>query len=124
VDLVVAAGWLWLLSPEFLGRFPNRVVNVHPTLLPAFPGRHSVEAAVAHGVRVHGVTVHLVDSGVDTGPILAQAARDFPDPLAAAKVRATLVPIEHQLLAGVVTAFAHGRVAYTAETLRWTVAPE
>ena len=123
VDLVVTAGWLWLLSPEFLDRFPDRVVNVHPTLLPAFPGRHSVEAAVAHGVRVHGVTVHLVDAGVDTGPILAQAASHFPRPLAAAEVRAALAPIERQLLADVVTAFAHRRVAYDDTASRWTIAP-
>ena len=123
VDLVATAGWLWLLSPEFLGRFPARVVNVHPTLLPAFPGRHSVEAAVAYGVRVHGVTVHLVDSGVDTGPILAQTASHFPQPVAAADVRAALAPIEHRLLADVVSAFAHGRVAYDRTNSRWTIAP-
>jgi phosphoribosylglycinamide formyltransferase-1 len=110
IDLVVTAGWLWLLSPEFLDRYPDRVVNVHPTLLPAFPGRHSVEAAVAYGVRVHGVTVHLVDAGVDTGPILAQAASPFPEPVAPAAVRAALAPIERRLLAEVVGAFANGRV--------------
>ena len=109
VGLVVAGGWLWLLTPEFLARFPHRVVNVHPTLLPAFPGRHSVEAAVDYGVRVHGVTVHLVDDGVDTGPILAQEAMRFPEPVAASKVRAALAPIERRLLGEVVRAFADGR---------------
>jgi phosphoribosylglycinamide formyltransferase-1 len=122
VELVVTAGWLWLLSPEFLDRFPNRVVNVHPTLLPAFPGRHSVEAAVAHGVHVHGVTVHLVDAGIDTGPILAQAASHFPQPTPAAAVRATLAPIERQLLGLVVGAFANERVRYDAASSRWTIA--
>jgi phosphoribosylglycinamide formyltransferase 1 len=120
--LVVTAGWLWLLSPQFLERYPNRVVNVHPTLLPAFPGRHSVEAAVASGVRVHGVTVHLVDAGIDTGPILAQAARSFPDPTTADAVRAALAPIEREQLTGVVRAFAHGRVDCDAETHRWKIA--
>jgi phosphoribosylglycinamide formyltransferase 1 len=122
VDLVVTAGWLWLLSPEFLDRFPNRVVNVHPTLLPAFPGRHSVEAAVAHGVHVHGVTVHLVDAGVDTGPILAQAASHFPQPTPAVAIRAALAPIERQLLCEVVLAFAHGQVHYDSRSARWTIA--
>jgi phosphoribosylglycinamide formyltransferase 1 len=106
VELVVCAGWLWLLSPVFLERFPNRVLNVHPTLLPAFPGRHSVEAAVAYGVRVHGVTVHLVDAGIDTGPILAQAAVSFPNPVTASDVRAALAPVERQELCGVVRGFA------------------
>jgi phosphoribosylglycinamide formyltransferase-1 len=105
VQLVVCAGWLWLLSPEFLDRFPDRVLNVHPTLLPAFPGRHSVEAAVAYGVRVHGVTVHRVDTGIDTGPILAQSARPFPEPVDAGAVRAALAPIERQLLCEVVRTF-------------------
>jgi len=121
VDLAVTAGWLWLLTPEFLDRFPNRVVNVHPTLLPAFPGRHSVEAAVAYGVRVHGVTVHLVDAGVDTGPILAQAARNFPEPAPAASVRAALAPIERELLGRVVEAFAHGRVVHHPGNGRWAI---
>jgi phosphoribosylglycinamide formyltransferase-1 len=115
VDLVVTAGWLWLLSQEFLDCFPNRVINVHPTLLPAFPGRHSVEAAVAYGVRVHGVTVHVVDAGIDTGPILAQAASNFPDPTTAAAVRAALAPIEHQVLCEVVQAFAHRGIRRDAE---------
>src|SRR4051794_13678222 len=93
VDLVVAAGWLWLLSPRFLEVFPDRVINVHPTLLPAFPGRHSVERAVEHGVRVHGVTVHRIDEGVDTGPILAQTAIQVADGAGAPKVRTRLAPL-------------------------------
>ena len=122
VDLVVTAGWLWLLAPEFLACFPNRVVNVHPTLLPAFPGRHSVEAAVAHGVRVHGVTVHLVDAGIDTGPILAQAASHFPQPASAVAIRTALAPIERQLLSAVVQAFAHERVHHDPTGERWPIA--
>jgi phosphoribosylglycinamide formyltransferase-1 len=122
VQLVVCAGWLWLLSPEFLDRFPNRVVNVHPTLLPAFPGRHSVEAAVASGVRVHGVTVHVVDAGIDTGPILAQAASAFPEPTTASAVRAALAPVERQQLCEVVRAFARGRVEHDSHNGRWTIA--
>ncbi|QAY70180.1 phosphoribosylglycinamide formyltransferase [Xylanimonas protaetiae] len=73
-DLVVLAGFMRILAPGFLDRFPGRVVNTHPALLPAFPGAHGVRDALAHGVKVTGCTVHVVDAGVDTGPILAQAA--------------------------------------------------
>ncbi len=71
-DLVVCAGFMRILGPGFLGRFPQRVVNTHPALLPAFPGAHAVTDALAYGVKVSGVTVHLVDEGVDTGPVVAQ----------------------------------------------------
>ncbi len=73
-DLVVCAGFMRILSSDFLARFPSRVVNTHPALLPSFPGAHAVADALAHGVRISGVTVHLVDEGVDTGPVVAQAA--------------------------------------------------
>ena len=73
-DLVVCAGFMRLLGPAFLARFPQRVVNTHPALLPAFPGAHAVADALAYGVKISGVTVHLVDEGVDTGPVVAQAA--------------------------------------------------
>ncbi len=72
--LVVCAGFMRILGPAFLGRFPGRVVNTHPALLPAFPGAHAVADALAYGVKVAGVTVHLVDEGVDTGPVVAQAS--------------------------------------------------
>lgn len=73
-DLVVSAGFMKILGPAFLDRFGGRIVNTHPALLPAFPGAHAVADALAYGVRVTGCTVHLVDGGVDTGPILAQEA--------------------------------------------------
>jgi formyltetrahydrofolate-dependent phosphoribosylglycinamide formyltransferase len=75
-DLVVSAGFMKILGPEFLAAFGGRVLNTHPALLPAFPGAHAVADAVAYGVRVTGCTVHLVDAGVDTGPIVAQEAVD------------------------------------------------
>jgi phosphoribosylglycinamide formyltransferase-1 len=71
-DLVVSAGFMRLLGPAVLGAFPDRVVNSHPALLPAFPGAHAVRDTLAYGARVTGCTVHVVDSGVDTGPVLAQ----------------------------------------------------
>lgn len=73
-DLVVSAGFMRLLGPAVLDRFPQRVLNTHPALLPAFPGAHGVRDALAYGVRVTGCTLHVVDAGVDTGPIVAQAA--------------------------------------------------
>jgi phosphoribosylglycinamide formyltransferase 1 len=102
VGLVVCAGYMQLLTIDFLGRFPGRVVNVHPALLPAFPGAHAVEDALAAGVRETGATVHLVDEGVDTGPVLRQEAvpvlpDDTPESLHA-RIRA----VEHRLLPEVV----------------------
>jgi len=73
-DLVVAAGFMKILGPQFLSKFQGRILNTHPTLLPAFPGAHGVADALAHGVKITGCTVHLVDAGTDTGPILAQQA--------------------------------------------------
>jgi phosphoribosylglycinamide formyltransferase-1 len=73
-DWVVSAGFMRILGPEVLAQFPNRIVNTHPALLPSFPGAHAVADALAYGVTVTGCTVHLVDAGVDTGPVLAQQA--------------------------------------------------
>ena len=70
VELVVLAGYMHLLTKPFLDRFPGRIVNVHPSLLPAFPGAHAIDDALAAGVETTGATVHLVDEGVDTGPVL------------------------------------------------------
>src|SRR5262245_58659776 len=77
-DLIVLAGYMQLLSGPFVGRFPNRIVNVHPALLPSFPGLDAIGQALEHGVRITGVTVHFVDDGVDSGPILLQ--RPVPVP--------------------------------------------
>ena len=109
-ELVVLAGYMRLLDPAFLARFPQRVVNVHPALLPAFPGIGSVEQAIAYGVKVVGVTVHFVDEGVDTGPIIAQRAIELAGAPTADEVRAALRPVEHDLLAGVVRLIARGAV--------------
>ena len=94
-DLVVLAGYMHLLTKPFLSRFPGRVVNVHPSLLPAFPGAHPIEDALAAGVETTGVTVHLVDEGVDTGPILVQEAVPV-EPRATLEDR--LHAVEHRLL--------------------------
>jgi phosphoribosylglycinamide formyltransferase-1 len=106
--LVVLAGWMSLLTPGFLARFPGAVLNVHPSLLPAFPGIAAVDQAVAYGVRVFGVTVHLVDEGIDTGPIVLQRSVELRDAPDAAAVRAHLRPIEHALLPEAVRLVARG----------------
>jgi len=110
VELVVLAGYMQLLSPGFLARFPQRVINVHPALLPAFPGIRAVEQALEHGVKVFGVTVHFVDEGVDTGPIIAQRAVALPDASEPEQVRVALRPLEHELLTGAVRRIAAGAV--------------
>jgi phosphoribosylglycinamide formyltransferase-1 len=110
VELVVLAGYMQILDPAFLARFPQRVINVHPTLLPAFPGIGSVQQAVAYGVKVIGVTVHFVDEGVDTGAIIAQRAIPMPEGADAAAVLAALRPLEHALLPDVVRLIARGAV--------------
>jgi phosphoribosylglycinamide formyltransferase-1 len=108
VELVVLAGYMQLLTPGFLARFPRRVVNVHPALLPAFPGLRAIEQAVEHGVKVFGVTVHFVDEGVDTGTIIAQRALELPGLPTATEVREALRPLEHDLLCEVVHALSTG----------------
>lgn len=97
-DLVVAAGYMAILTPAFLARFQDRVVNVHPSLLPSFPGIRAIEQAIEHGVKVTGVTVHLVDEGVDTGRILLQEAVRVPDGVSVDELHALLRPVEHRLL--------------------------
>jgi phosphoribosylglycinamide formyltransferase-1 len=109
-ELVVLAGYMQLLTPGFLQRFPGRVVNVHPALLPAFPGIRAVEQALEYGVKVFGVTVHFVDECVDTGPIILQRATELPGAADAEEVRTALRPIEHDLLCEAVALIARGAV--------------
>jgi len=110
VELVVLAGYMQLLAGEFLSRFPWRVINVHPALLPAFPGLEAVEQAIAYGVKVFGVTVHFVDNGVDSGPVILQRAIELPDAVDAEVVLERLHPIEHELLPEAVRLIARGAV--------------
>ena len=102
---------MWLLTPGFLERFPGRVINVHPSLLPAFPGRAALEDALAAGVRETGVTIFVVDGGVDTGPVLAQERIpvEYDDRLAT--LRARIQAVEHRLLPETVRAIAEGRIS-------------
>ncbi|MGI8414432.1 MAG: phosphoribosylglycinamide formyltransferase, partial [Solirubrobacteraceae bacterium] len=110
VELTVLAGYMQLLSGPFLDRFPGRVINVHPALLPAFPGLRAVEQAIAYGVKVFGVTVHFVDEGVDSGPVILQRAIELPHPRDGAEVLERLHAIEHELLPEAVGLIARGAV--------------
>jgi phosphoribosylglycinamide formyltransferase-1 len=102
VRLVVCAGYMQLLRPVFLARFPGRVVNVHPALLPAFPGAHAVEEALAAGVTETGATVHLVDDGVDTGTILRQEVVAVLPGDTSETLHARIRAVEHRILPEVV----------------------
>jgi phosphoribosylglycinamide formyltransferase-1 len=105
VELVVLAGYMRILPAAFLDRFPGRVVNVHPSLLPAFPGRTAIADALAHGVRVTGVTVHVVDERVDSGPILKQEAVEVPYDGDAVELERRIHEVEHRLLPQAVREF-------------------
>jgi phosphoribosylglycinamide formyltransferase 1 len=107
-DLVVSAGFMKILGPQFLSRFYGRVVNTHPALLPAFPGAHGVADALAYGVKVTGCTVHLVDAGTDTGPILAQQAVPVLDGDNDDTLHERIKVTERTLLVDVVAAIATG----------------
>ncbi|MBN1631442.1 MAG: phosphoribosylglycinamide formyltransferase [Thermoleophilia bacterium] len=109
-DLVVLAGYMRLVSPELVQRLPRRIINLHPAILPSFPGTNSISDAVHYGVKVTGVTVHFVDEGLDTGPIIAQEPvrveeGDTPESLAA-RIHA----VEHQLLPATIRLIAAGKV--------------
>jgi phosphoribosylglycinamide formyltransferase-1 len=109
-ELVVLAGYMAILDAGFVARFPDRILNVHPSLLPAFPGVRAIEQAIEYGVKVFGVTIHFVDEGVDTGSIVLQRAVELPDARDPGSVLATLRPIEHELLPRAVALMAAGRL--------------
>jgi phosphoribosylglycinamide formyltransferase-1 len=118
VELVVLAGFMELLTPGFIRRFAGRIVNVHPALLPAFPGLGSIEQALEHGVKVAGVTVHFVDEGVDSGPIVLQEAFELPYHRGIAAIEQHFHEVEHRLLPEAVRLIAAGRVSLDPDNPR------
>jgi phosphoribosylglycinamide formyltransferase-1 len=120
--LVVLAGYMELLGAEFLARFPDAVINVHPSLLPSFPGIGAVAQALEYGVQVFGVTVHFVDAGVDTGPVILQRAIELPDARDEHEVLSALRPLEHALLPQAVRLFARGALRIDAADPRHPLA--
>jgi len=117
-DLVVLAGFMRILGAGFLARFGGRVVNTHPALLPAFPGAHAVADALAYGVKVAGVTVHLVDEGVDTGPVVAQAAVPVLEDDDEAALQARIQQVERPLYVDAVGRLARGGWTVQGRTVR------
>lgn len=109
-DWVVSAGFMRILGEAFLGGFGGRVVNTHPALLPSFPGAHAVRDALAYGVTVSGCTVHLVDAGVDTGPVIAQRAVDVRPDDTEETLHERIKVVERELLVDVLAAAARGRL--------------
>jgi phosphoribosylglycinamide formyltransferase 1 len=124
VRLVVLAGYMELLTFAFLERFPGAVINVHPSLLPAFPGLKAIEQALAYGVKVFGVTVHFVDAGVDSGAVISQRAIELPHARQPNEVLEALRPIEHMLLPEAVRLFARGALQADPENPRRILIPD
>ncbi len=111
VDLLVLAGFMEVLSGAFIRRFEGRIVNVHPSLLPAFPGVRAIEQALDYGVRVTGVTVHFVEEEVDAGPVILQEPLELPADAEIGHVRRQLQAIEHRLLPRALRLIASGAVS-------------
>jgi len=118
VELVCFAGFMRLISPVLLGAFQNKILNIHPALLPAFPGLHAVRQAIAAGVRVAGCTVHLVDEGTDSGPIVLQAVVPVLDGDSEDSLAARVLVQEHLLYPRAIGLFAEGRVRLEGRHVR------
>lgn len=119
VDLVVLAGFMRVLKEQFLRAYPERIINIHPSLLPAFPGLEAWKQALDYGVKVTGCTVHFVDAGIDSGPIIAQETvpvlpDDTPESL-----HARIQKVEHELYPRVVGAIAEGRISVKGRLVIW-----
>jgi phosphoribosylglycinamide formyltransferase-1 len=110
IDVVVLAGFIRILKGEFLRAFPDKVINIHPALLPSFPGLAAWEQALEHGVKVTGCTVHFVDEGVDSGPIIAQQVVQVLDDDTPASLHARIQQAEHELYPATIEALARGKV--------------
>jgi phosphoribosylglycinamide formyltransferase 1 len=118
-ELMVLAGFMRILGPEAVRRFPDRIVNIHPSLLPSFPGAHAVEQALEFGSKVTGVTVHLVDEEVDHGPVISQEAVPVLDGDDADSLHRRIQEAEHRLFPEAVAAIAQGRISVSGRKVVW-----
>jgi len=118
-EALILAGFMRILSPAAIDRYPNRIINIHPALLPAFPGAHAVPAALAHGVKVSGVTVHFVDDEVDHGPIIAQQAVPVQSDDTEETLHARIQKEEHLLFPLVIKAFSAGSLRVVGRHVIW-----
>ncbi len=124
VDLVALAGFMRILKGEFLRAFEGRIVNIHPSLLPAFPGLEAWRQAVEHGVKITGCTVHFVDAGVDSGPIIAQCAVPVYDEDTPETLHARIQAAEHGLYPQCLAAIARGEISLRGRTVLWQKRPQ
>ncbi len=124
VELVVLAGFMRVLGPSFLRRFPGRVVNIHPALLPAFPGTHGQRQALEHGVRFSGCTTHFVDEGTDTGPIILQAVVPVLPGDTEETLAARILAEEHRIFPETLRLWAEGRLILEGRRVRIAPARE
>ncbi len=118
VELVVLAGFMRIIGPIFLEAFPQRIINIHPALLPAFPGLHVQQQAIDYGARFSGCTVHFVDDGVDTGPIILQAVVPVLDEDSAEDLTARILVEEHKIYPRAIQLFAEGRLQIEGRRVR------
>jgi phosphoribosylglycinamide formyltransferase-1 len=120
VDLVCLAGYMRILSPKFIGSFPGRILNIHPALLPSFPGLHGQKQAVEYGVKVSGATVHFVDAGCDTGPVIVQATVPVLDGDTEETLGTRILKEEHRIYPEAVRLFCQGRLKVSGRHVRIT----
>ena len=118
VELVILAGFMRILSPHFINRFPGRVMNIHPALLPAFPGLHAQEQAVSYGVKVSGATVHFVDEGMDSGPIILQEAVPVEDNDTVESLSERILHLEHKLYVRAVRIYCEERISMEGRAVK------
>lgn len=118
-EVLILAGFMRILSPGAVDQFRQRILNIHPSLLPAFPGAHAVAQALAHGVKLTGVTVHFVDAEVDHGPIIAQREVPVESGDDEASLHARIQSVEHRLYPEVVSAFVRGKIKVSGREVMW-----
>ncbi|RKY01117.1 phosphoribosylglycinamide formyltransferase, partial [Candidatus Poribacteria bacterium] len=118
VELVVLAGYMKILQPKFVRKWRNKILNIHPALLPSFPGMHAVRQALDYGVKVTGVTIHFVDEGVDTGPIIAQEPVRVRDDDTEETLLERIHQVEHRLYPEVIKLYAEGKIEVEGRKVR------
>ena len=118
VELVLLAGFMRILSPQFINRFPSRIMNIHPALLPSFPGLDAQEQAIRYGVKVSGATVHFVDEGMDSGPIILQESVPVEADDTATSLSERILHLEHRLYVRAVRLYCEGRISIEGRTVK------
>ena len=118
VELVLLAGFMRILSPQFINRFPTRIMNIHPALLPAFPGLDAQQQALDYGVKVSGATVHFVDEGMDSGPIILQEAVPVEEDDNVASLSERILHLEHRLYVRAVRLYCEGRIHISGRAVK------